>query len=823
MNRNGAATVATVLAAMLVASVSDADAQDAGGGSRGLLAQGQPSPLAEPRSFDIPAQSLVTALTAFGRQAGFQVSIDAVAARGIVAQAVSGTMRPDQALNLLLTGTGFVARFTGPRAVMLAKPQSGDSSGAVQLDPVQVQGVFPVPPQAMIDNLPPPYAGGQVAKGGQLGLLGNRDVMDTPFNQTNYTAQKAQDQQARTVRDVLVDDPSVRFWVPDGSAGADQLNIRGFQVGNASTTYGGLYGLLPTSSIMPEIAERIEVLKGPNVMLNGMTVEGSIGGRVNVVPKRAPDQPLTELTGSYASGTQFGGHADIARRFGPEKQVGVRMNAAFRSGQTAVENNTDQRALGLLGLDFRGERVRLSADLGYQYQSITGIIPFVALNTGIPLPWAPDARKNFGQAWSQTERKDLFGVVRGEVDLTERITAYAAIGAHDARIATLGSGFNVLVSNFNGNGLSTPLNQSFYATNLVGEAGVRALVDTGPIGHEFSVTGTAFARETGSALLTAAPYATNIYNPSVVAPNTLGMPAATKISYNALTSLGFADTLSAVDKRIQLTVGARLQRVIAANYNPTSGAQTDLYDDGAISPSVALVFKPRDNVSLYGNFIQGLEPGQIVGPEFTNAGQIFAPFKSTQYEAGVKVDWGKFTTTASLFQITRPSTLVDVATNALVSSGSQRNRGLEFNVFGVPLDGVRLLGGFMLLDAVLTSTQGGLTDGWTAIMSPNFQFNIAGEWDLPFVRGLTLNSRVIYTGSQYIDTLNPRRSIPEWTRFDLGARYAFENAYSPTGSPIVIRFNVENVLDTDYWASGTSGNLALGAPRTFRLALTTNF
>jgi len=37
-------------------------------------------------------------------------------------------------------------------------------------------------------NLPPRCAGGQVATGGLLGSLGNRAVVDTPFNQTNYTS-----------------------------------------------------------------------------------------------------------------------------------------------------------------------------------------------------------------------------------------------------------------------------------------------------------------------------------------------------------------------------------------------------------------------------------------------------------------------------------------------------------------------------------------------------------------------------------------------------------------------------------------------------------
>ncbi len=99
-------------------------------------------------------------------------------------------------------------------------------------------------------------------------------------------------------------------------------------------------------------------------------------------------------------------------------------------------------------------------------------------------------------------------------------------------------------------------------------------------------------------------------------------------------------------------------------------------------------------MSFYGNWIQGLQQGTIVGPHLRQCRQIFPPYKSTQYEAGIKVDWGKFTTTASLFQISQPSVLTNVATNTQVLGGEQRNQGLEFNVFGAPMEGVRLLGGF---------------------------------------------------------------------------------------------------------------------------------
>jgi iron complex outermembrane receptor protein len=775
------------------------------------------------RTFNIPAQSLGTAITAFGRQAGIQVTVDASISRGVQTQGVAGTMTASQALNQLLAGTGIVAQFTSDRDVMLTKPQSGQlPPGVMQLDPVQVQG-YPVPPQAMIDNIPPPYAGGQVATGGQLGLLGNRDVMDTPFNQTSYTAKKAQDQQAKTVRNVLIDDPSVRALYPDGGFGNDAVYIRGFPVYGQDMAYGGLYGLLSTYSPMSELADRVELLKGPSAMLNGMSPSGVLGGTINVVPKRAPAGGLTQLNVDYTSDAQFGGHVDIARRFGPDEIVGVRFNGVFRAGQTAIDNNTDQRALAVLGLDFRGEYARFSADLGYQYQYIGGVIPYVGLADGVPLPWAPAARKNFGQLWNNTDRKDAFGVVRGEFDLTETITAYAALGARDSRIGILTGGNSVVVDDFNGNATAGGFRNSAYVQSLTGEVGVRGRTETGPIGHEFALTASTLETTSGVGFVGGPAYTTNIYNPTFITQPSIPTPAANKVSTGALSGIGIADTLLAANKRIQLTVGARLQQVTANNFNITTGQPTSGYNESALSPAVALVFKPWENVSVYGNWIQGLQQGTVVGSTFANAGEIFPPFKTTQYEVGIKADWGRFTTTASLFQITQPFTLADVATNTLLLGGEQRNQGLEFNVFGEPIEGVRLLGGIMLLNAVLTRTQGGTTDGWTAPFSPGFNLNLAGEWDLPFVPGLTLNGRVMYTSSQYIDTAWPRRSLPEWTRFDLGARYAFENP-GAKGKLLIARFNVENVLDADYWAGGgSSDQLVLGAPRTFRLSLTADF
>ncbi|WP_422002368.1 TonB-dependent siderophore receptor [Reyranella sp.] len=774
------------------------------------------------RTYSIPPQPLESAVPLFARQSGRQVTADAALLQGLATSGVQGALSFDDALRQLLAGTGLGYRVVSGTTVALQRP--GQSDGAppgMVLDPVQVQAS--VPPQAMIDNIPPAYAGGQVAVGGQLGLLGNRDVMDTPFNQTSYTAKKAQDQQAQTVRDVLIDDPSVRVGRPTGNNGAQNMSIRGFTVESMDIAFGGLYGMLPTYAIGVELAERIEVLKGPSAMLNGMPPAGSIGGTVNIVPKRAGSEPLTRLTAGYTSDAQFGGAVDIGRRFGADEELGVRVNGSFRAGQTATRWNADELGLAAVGADYRGDGVRASFDLGFQSQYISGGIGYANLPAGVGVPGVPTLSNNFILPWTFSASQDVFGVARGEVDVTEGLTLYAAVGGHDNRWSSLWSG-DPIVNNVNGNSTQTPYRNNAYEIDWTSEIGLRGEARTGPVDHGFAVSAMRFLQQSGFGRSIGTAYASNIYTPNVIAPPTLLARTPTKSSSQQLTGLAIADTLSAADKRVQLTLGARLQQVSSQNYDLNTGLQTARYSAEALTPSAALVVRPWKSVSFYGNFIQGLQPGTVVGPTFANAGQVFQPYKSTQFEVGTKIDWGKFTTTLSAFQISQPSSVTDVATNTLTQNGLQRNRGIEFNVFGTPTEGVRLLGGAMLLEAILLGTAGGVNDGWQATGSPNLQVNLAGEWDTPFLPGLTLDGRVIYTGQQYVGLTTPRLSIPDWVRFDVGARYVLDGVRSPTGKPVAIRFNVENLLDTNYWAAVTyTTRLNVGTPRTFRLALTADF
>lgn len=142
----------------------------------------------------------------------------------------------------------------------------------------------------------------------------------------------------------------------------------------------------------------------------------------------------------------------------------------------------------------------------------------------------------------------------------------------------------------------------------------------------------------------------------------------------------------------------------------------------------------------------------------------------------------------ALFQIAQPFAITQNTVYQL--GGEQRNRGVEFNVFGEVHEGVRVLGGVTFMDGVQTKTLNNALNGNGAVGVPDVQLNLGGEWDNPFLPGLTHTGRVIYTSSQFANTANTQ-SIPDWTRVDIGTRYTF---LRDNGKPVTIRANIENVI-----------------------------
>lgn len=788
------------------------------------------------KTFNVPAGPLDAALDRFARSAGVNLSYDAVLIAGLTTKGLTGNHSVTSAISLLLAGTGVeaIAQAGGGYSLRKAPEVVRGTTPVAQTEPTLPAVRVTASSEPGPRDLPKPYAGGQVARGGQVGMLGNKDVMDTPFSQTTYTNKLIEDQQARTVQDVLNNDPSV--MASTSSTPHDYQVIRGFGgYGiDGTRTLNGLVGMAPLYFPSSDYIERVEILKGPSALLNGMSlasaaVTGALGGSVNLVTKRATDEPITQLTTRYVSNSQIGAHLDVGRRTGANKEFGIRFNGSIDGGDTPVDTQHSKLGAGALNLDYSGERVRLSADLAHQAQKLDPNSPFLNARIASSLssfPRAPSSDVSLAPPGSEYENKSTMGMVRGEVDIQENVTAYAAMGKQRAETYLNGLEKIKLLDSA-GRFSVAPEIQRYSRDILSAQGGIRAKANTGPVDHALSLnlsrSELTFKRAEAEG---SASTIGSIHNPVFPQLSSVADPGnPQKSSQVAVSSVGFADTLSLFDERVQFMAGVRYQKVDVENFNIKTGLQSSEYSSNAWTPAFGLVVKPWANVSLYANYIEDLRAGTTVGTMYANAGEVFSPYVSTQYEAGVKVDWGQVMTTLAIFQIAKPGSIsIDDPAGGpptLTQDGEERNRGIELNAYGELMPRLRLMGGLTLLDARLTKTQDGTLDGKRNDTSPKLRAVVGAEWDTPFMEGLTLTGRLTHNGNAIVSTASGV-TIPSWTTLDLGARYTTKSPWN--AKPVIVRFSVENALGKDYWA-GTyaSGFVYRGQPRTFRLSATVNF
>lgn len=666
--------------------------------------------------------------------------------------------------------------------------------------------------------LPAEFAGGQVARGARLGMLGNKDVMDTPFSVTSYTAKTLADLQTVTVADALQRDPSVRSTGQTGGI-VDSFFIRGFAIGEGNLgelAYDGVYGVAPNYRAFTEYTERVEVLKGPGALMYGLSPNSGVGGVINIVPKRPLAEDLTRFTASYASDSQVGGHLDISRRFGSENQFGVRFNGSLQGGDTAVDDQNRAVDIGAIALDYQGERLRLNLDFISQKESFEGASRPFTIAPGVEVPSAANGRTNVSQDWGWSDTREQSALLGGEYDLNDALTVFAHAGGGKSDVKRMSDQVPRILNDA-GDTSNIPGYYKFNVDRSTAEVGIRGLFATGPVTHTTTLMATRYQDELSRGITNGTDIRSNIYHPLDAPKQYLAAPQVLRISESELSGVALTDTLGMLDDRIQLTLGVRRQDIESRNYNAAGGVSSR-YDDSATTPLVGVVVKPWDDVSLYYNYVEGLSKGDIAPGTAANAGETFAPYESKQHEIGVKYEHGTFMTTLALFQIEKPSGETG-AGNVFSVQAEQRNRGVELSVFGEVAPGTRLMGGVTFLDGELTDSATAANRGNKPVGVPDIQANLWAEWDTPWLEGFTLTGGAIYTDSQYVNQANTQE-LDAWTRIDAGVRYATKIE----GRPTTLRATVQNVFDREYWSGVASyGAFSQGYPRTLQLSATVDF
>lgn len=668
------------------------------------------------------------------------------------------------------------------------------------------------------------YANGTLAKTAYLTALGDKDIIDTPFSVTTYTSQMIEDQQSSTLAAILKNDPSIRISTNQGHFN-ENFQVRGFVLHNDDVALNGLYGMAPTSRLPTEFLESVTVLKGPNALVGGMSPTGNVGAVLIANMKRA-DRDLNRITSSFEGESYYKTHFDFARRFGVADQFGVRVNAAYADGEHIVEGLQDRQALGAIAADYQGEKLKLNFDAYSVRENRDGgspaMVSFANIKQVIAAPKSSTNYFPYLHGWTDSQ----FVGLNAEYQFSPDIKAFAGVGYVEKEYAGHMFGTRMILTNTQGDATSQYYSTRSKEHNVSSNMGLEGKFDTGAIQHTLGMRVDYLTRKYNQHSKAGEnKFNTNLYNPmqqgAMPAP-----PVVVPYKDDQFVSYSLTDQLSMLDDQLQFILGARYQdmdiRVL------TKDTQ---YRKSQLSPSFAVVIKPwGENSSLYASYVEGLSAGaSIDNPADGNDGVTFSPYQTKQYEIGGKYQQGSWLNTIAIYQIEKPDTATDTSyrdpnnskITQITTDGKQtRSRGVEWSISGEIYDGLNLLTNVAYTDTKITQSPANKNnEGNTQFGTPKFAAGLGLDYQLPFVDGVNLNTRVSYVGSQYINDNNDVK-LPSFTIVDVGARY--KTTIATVGTTFLA--NIDNVANKKYWEGMFNPNYALiGAERTYKVGVSFDF
>ena len=126
----------------------------------------------------------------------------------------------------------------------------------------------------------------------------------------------------------------------------------------------------------------------------------------------------------------------------------------------------------------------------------------------------------------------------------------------------------------------------------------------------------------------------NLYNPTAVADPQSVAPASYLAFVNKDRGVFVSDFITFND-RWQALVGVRRSSV---DFFSVFSAQP--YRETVVTPSLALIFKPRPDTSVYASYVEGLEQGGSAPLSAANANALFGRTINAHWTAGVKIAGG---------------------------------------------------------------------------------------------------------------------------------------------------------------------------------------
>lgn len=640
------------------------------------------------------------------------------------------------------------------------------------------------------------------------GALGERAIVDTPFSITRVDSAQLQDRQVNSLAQAFIADPSV-----SGNVGAynsswhSTIAVRGLRLHESTSFKLNGTPLYTYGSQWPyEMMEQVQLLKGAAGFMYGF---GAPGGILDYITKKPTDTPLTSLTLGYRDGGVFSAHLDNSRRFGEDERFGYRINAVQENGDTYNDSHID-RSMFALGWDARlGETLTWTADLVYQNRELENespVVYFADYTDGV-LPRRLDARRSraIHDTYYNVETQAAMTALKWRID--EQWSARLDLSYSKYR-----SAINKIwdyVQNREGDTTTYIYDLGNRAENYMARALLEGQVETGAVRHQlvagldWQQADSGWARVNSWSVL---GYS-NLYLPSGLEYHSSHSRDTYRGSRVEQTSAFASDTLH-FGEHWQALLGLRHTRYRQDSWNP-AGAHTGSYRKSATTPTLALLFKPRQDQTLYASYVESLERGSTVGIQYENRNALLPPLESHQYELGYKIDAPRWGMDAAVFRIERGAGYGN-ADNYYVQDGEVRYEGVDVGGRLQLRPGWTVGAGATWLDAGFLRTAPAVL-GNRPHLTPKFQATLDSNYELAAVPGLSLHGAVKrYDAVMYED--DNLLELPGFTLVDAGANYRTRWSQRP----VTFRAEITNLGDRRYWTRDGNG---YGEPRTYALSV----
>ncbi len=268
-----------------------------------------------------------------------------------------------------------------------------------------------------------------------------------------------------------------------------------------------------------------------------------------------------------------------------------------------------------------------------------------------------------------------------------------------------------------------------------------------------------------------------------------------------------------LSEQLDLVVGARFDSFDIEVFNVPAN-ETRSRKDEETSPRLGLIFKPQENISVYGSYSETFLPRS--GEQFANINgnnNQLDPNTFTNLEAGLKWDFQPgLSLTAAVFEIEQSSPQVSDNDPETLDVIDSEITGFEVQLQGQVTDRWSIYASYSNLDGEQVNRSG--PTGLRPRELPENMFSIWNNFQATDKLGLGLG--LIYQDESFINNGNTA-ILPSYTRVDAAAYYDLSEQ-------LRIQLNIENLTDELYFPNSHSTHQAtVGAPFNARMSFNWKF